>query len=106
MTELKYVAEPCTIHDCQHLYESECVGQPRPCRPRLGGPYNPLNLPHRVRTLIIVAVLVVGLAWGAAALFGPANVELPREVYQPSYPVTEPGWLEPTVVPHTPGETP
>jgi hypothetical protein len=76
--------------------------------------YNPQNLqhPHRVRTLLIVAVLIVGLAWGAAALFGPSNVELPREVYQPSYPVTEPGWLEPTLTPgtpappHTPGETP
>lgn len=76
--------------------------------------YNPQNLPHphRLRTLLIVAVLIVGLAWGAAWRFGPANVELPREVYQPSYPVpgsTGPGWLEPTVTPaspSTPGVTP
>jgi hypothetical protein len=63
--------------------------------------YNPTGRPHpyRVRTTAIIATLVIGLAYAAAALFGPGNTQLPREVYQPSYPVKAPGWLEPTVTP-------
>jgi hypothetical protein len=70
--------------------------------------YNPTGRPHpyRVRTLLIIVGLVIGLAYAAVALFGPANVELPREVYQPSYPIKAPGWLEPTVTPNTPEATP
>lgn len=64
-------------------------------------PYNPQGLahPHRVRTIAIIAVLLLGVVYGASALIGPANAELPREVYQPTYPIKAPGWLEPTVTP-------
>ena len=63
--------------------------------------YNPQDRthPYRLRTALILAALIVGVTYAAAALFGPADLKLPREVYQPSYPVTAPGWLEPTITP-------
>jgi uncharacterized protein (DUF58 family) len=70
-------------------------------------PYNPTGRaqPYWARTVTLLALgaaLAVAVAYGAARLFSPGDVELPREVYQPSYPVVAPGWLEPTVTPGPP----
>lgn len=69
--------------------------------------YNPTGRarPHWARTAFLLALgvaLTAAIAWSAALVASPGNVELPREVYQPSYPVTAPGWLAPTVPPSPP----
>lgn len=67
-------------------------------------PYNPTGRarPYWLRTLALLALaagLILAIAYAADSLFGPGTAELPRQVYQPTYPLTEPGWLEPTVTP-------
>lgn len=67
-------------------------------------PYNPTGRtePFWLRTIVLVllcAALAVAVAASAAALVGPGDAKLPREVYQPSYPVPAPGWWEPTQTP-------
>lgn len=69
--------------------------------PRLPSPYRPDPKPHLTRTAVLLALIgavLVAITWAALELTGP-TYRIPREVYQPSYPVTAPAWLEPTAPP-------
>jgi hypothetical protein len=64
--------------------------------------------PHRWRTRILLVLLGVVLytAGQIAADLTAPRYELPREVYQPSYPVTAPPWLESPPAPVLPTARP